>query len=99
MQASGPYRLTAAFGEYYDQEKTKSGENNVLFMPQWFIMRGRCAYESTRDGEIDCKQGKRVRVNGEWRRIKVTSEHRATELWKDWSQDRRRLFNNSIGTS
>ncbi len=54
-------------------------------MPQWLVMRGRCGYDMSRDEEIDCERGKRVKINGEWRKIKITTEHRATELWKDWS--------------
>jgi hypothetical protein len=55
-------------------------------------MRGVCPFTNPQDGTIDCERMKSIKIDaGHVIKLGLTTEHRATELWKDWKEDRRRL--------
>lgn len=88
MQSTGPYRLTAVFDKYFNEH---GRDDRVLFLPQSVVMRGKCP--SSQQDHPECQRLKTMKtVEGEDTYLGLTTVHFATELWKDWKQDRRRLY-------
>lgn len=88
MQATGPYRWTAAFSEAYT--KGDVDMSRVLFFSQPIVMRAQCGLN---DGGEECKTMKRLRLKGDRyvERLGLTTAHYASEQWMDWREDRKRL--------
>lgn len=91
MQASGPYRYTAAFDRAFQNGLI---DDKVLFFSQPIVMRGLCG--SNESHKTECLGMKDVKINGnEVIKLNLTTAHFASEQWMDWKQDRRTLLSYS----